>query len=269
MQISVGRCVAVLFMPAVLAAQPAPPSKRDADVLIAAARQHALAYNRALIDFLCTQVTTRYSAKTQNGQSPEWKPVDTLTIRVSYFKQKEDYRVVMVNGKKTNKTLDQIGGHRTEGEFGSILSQIFAPSSKTEFKWQRWSAGDKPLAVFSFRIDREHSNFVTNARRFLHSGSYTWGAVGEVEVDPATRQVVQLTLHSAQMPDDSPARDVAISISYAMQNVGDTDYLLPVKSESQVTIWGQTVKAESHFKDYQKFAADTDIKFDTAPADKP
>jgi hypothetical protein len=91
------------------------------------------------------------------------------------------------------------------------------------------------------------------------------GAEGEAEIDPETRQVVKLSVHSADMPAESPSRDVQIVIVYGKQKIGDAEFLLPVRSESRVTIWGQTVKAESQFKDYQKFSADTDIKFEPAP----
>jgi hypothetical protein len=159
-------------------AQTVPPVQEQ-EGLIAAVRQNALDYNHGLADFLCTQVTRRYSSKPVNGQAPDWKQVDTLTMRVSYFQQKEDYRVVKVNDKAVNKSFEQVGGHRTEGEFGSILQGVFAAKSKAKFKWERGASEDgRPVAVYSYRIERKNSTFVTNVRRLLRYGSYTWGAGG-------------------------------------------------------------------------------------------
>src|SRR5215472_1331903 len=87
-----------------------PPSAEQREEMIAEVRQKALAYSESLPNFLCTQLTRRYSAPATGSAEPAWTLHDSLTIRLSYFGQKEDYRVVQVNGKPTNKALGQVGG---------------------------------------------------------------------------------------------------------------------------------------------------------------
>lgn len=106
--------------------------------MIAESRQRALAYTKSLPDFLCTEVTRRYSAPSDRGLEPSWKLLDTLTVRVSYFDQKEAYRVVRINDKPADKDLAKVGGWATRGDFGSMLRGVFDPKSEARFEWERW-----------------------------------------------------------------------------------------------------------------------------------
>lgn len=245
-----------------------PPSAQEQAALIAKVRERALDYSRSLSDFLCTQVTRRYSAKPENAkdasQPPSWKLVDTVTIRVSYFKQKEDYRVVKVDEKPVNKSLNQVGGHWTEGEFGSFLDGVFVPRNNAQFNWARWSTiNSNPAAVLSFRIEQANSTFETTARRMLHVEKFNWGVEGELAVDPATGQALTVAFHAIDIPPQRPLKELRVFIAYGYRKIGDVEFLLPVRSESLIDIYGRLVKAETEFSDYRKFSSDSDIKFET------
>src|SRR5262249_40862599 len=88
-----------------------PPQARNLDDV----RAYALSYSRRLPDFICTQVTRRYAAppvgsKYSRGDTqPRWQSLDTLQIRLSYFDQKEDYKLVMVNNTVTNQDYSKVG----------------------------------------------------------------------------------------------------------------------------------------------------------------
>jgi hypothetical protein len=239
-----------------------PPSPEQREAMIAEVRQKALAYTKSLPDFLCTQVTHRYSARVKAGTDPDWTLHDTLTIRLSYFEEKEDYRVIQVNGKPTAKTLGQVGGWTAKGDFGSMLRGVFAAKSETQFEWQRWdSLNGRPAAVLAYRIERAHSQFHSTGQRFLHTVRANWGASGLVFADADTRQVVRLTVDSAEMPPGSPTKEVHIVLEYAYQKIGDREFLLPSQSTSLMTVQDQRMRLDSRFTAYQKFSADTEIKY--------
>jgi hypothetical protein len=69
-----------------------PPSSEEQAEIISEARDYALNFSKTLPDFICTQVTRRYGAPAPGtryggaaGSDPTWYPIDTLTLKLSYF----------------------------------------------------------------------------------------------------------------------------------------------------------------------------------------
>lgn len=246
-----------------------PPSSEEQAALIAETRGLALAYTRSLPDFLCTEVTRRYSAPAGQSPEPAWKLLDTLTIRLTYFDRKEAYQVFRVNDKPADKNLSKMGGWTTKGDFGSMLLGVFEPKAEAQFTWERWDAWkDRRVAVFAWRIERKHSGFTSTAHAFIKTVRANWGAKGLVHIDAETRQVLSLTIDSMDMPAESPTRDVHIVLDYGFQKIGDSNYLLPAHSLTVTTVkTGKVVeKSDSEFVDYKKFSTDTKIQFGSGEA---
>ena len=240
------------------------PSAEEQAALIAETRARALAYNKKLPDFLCTQITRRSSAPVVRGADPAWKLLDTLTIRLSYFNQKEDYRVVRINDKPANRNLAGIGGWTTQGDFGSMLQSVFEEKSEAQFAWQRWYTWNgRRTAVLTWHIERPHSQFVSNSHYLFKTSHVNWAASGLVQVDAETRQVLHLTIDSVDMPRESPTQEVHLVLDYAFQKIGDSDYLLPAHSLTTIVVkqGKMAEKSDSEFTEYRKFATDTRIQF--------
>jgi hypothetical protein len=83
-----------------------------------------------------------------------------------------------------------------------------------------------------------------------------------LDVDAETGQVLTVRLHAVEIPPDRPLKEFALSIAYEKQKIGDAEYLLPVRSESRINIYGLLVKAETEFKEYRKFSAASEITFE-------
>src|SRR5260370_38965158 len=101
-----------------MAAGPAPaadqkPSEEEEARLLEQVRETALNYTRSLPDFICTQVVKRYLDS--NGRD-RWTPTDTLTVKLSYFGQKEDYKLLSIDNKPTNLEYLKAGGASSKGE---------------------------------------------------------------------------------------------------------------------------------------------------------
>ena len=70
------------------------------------------------------------------------------------FDHREKYVVTMVNGVPvTNRDHEKLGGATSEGEFGSMLYDIFNPATEAAFHWEKWATwrGHR-MHVYSFEV---------------------------------------------------------------------------------------------------------------------
>src|SRR5580704_6803457 len=126
-----------LHKPPVNPLQTAPPPPEDEQTRVwEAARANSLNYVQSLPDFICTQIVRRY---TDPRDRDDWKLSDTLLIKLSFFGHKEDYKLISINGRPTNRSYREASGAVSEGEFGSILIQIFSKGSNSTFQWDHWT----------------------------------------------------------------------------------------------------------------------------------
>src|ERR1039457_2272000 len=96
------------------------------------------------------------SSALQEAQPPAPKPVyvpprppsseqqarllDVLTARLSYFNQKEDYKLLSKNGRVvTDVSYASVGGAFSMGDFGTDMRDIFDPARHASFAWERWA----------------------------------------------------------------------------------------------------------------------------------
>ena len=85
----------------------------------------------------------------------DWLKYDEVKTRVSYVDQHENYELISVNNKVTDKHFDDIGGATSTGEFGSILAEIFSPDTAAEFHWARHALlRGRGVWVFSLRVPK-------------------------------------------------------------------------------------------------------------------
>jgi hypothetical protein len=240
----------------------APPSSEEQAALVAEVRRLALDYSQSLPNFLCTQITRRSAAPVRPGGEPSWKLQDTLTIQLSFFEQKESYRVVKVNGKAVDKPLEDLPGFKVKSDFGSMTKDIFEPASETHFDWDHpgvWNG--RPSVVLSFRMEPPHS---VMSGKYKQNGTpvpFVLGCKGQIEVDWETRQVVGVTAESVD-PPGSAVRDLRIAIRYGRQKIGNRDVLLPLDSVTTVSFWGKRSRTENRFTGYRMYSADSAISFD-------
>ena len=81
----------------------------------------------------------RYLDLAHLTQRVSWRWLDTLTIKLGYFDQREDHTLVLVNGKPSGKSYTDLGGAISAGEFALMQSQIFDPASQAVFTWKKWN----------------------------------------------------------------------------------------------------------------------------------
>lgn len=236
-----------------------PPDSIEQGKILEEARQYALSYTKQMPNFLCVQVIRR---DVDPRGTDSWYHIDTITARLSYFEGHEDYKVVLVNSQPVNDLpLERLGGTISEGEFVSMMKDIFSPESQTRFDWERWATlRGKRNYVFSYDIDQEHSRYRILADRTLQIVTPYRGLVF---IDTETKMITRLTLNAYDIPITFPVRDVKTVLDYDFTKIGDSDYMLPLKAVVIAHRANQATKNDSEFRLYRKFGTETSIKFDT------
>ena len=246
---------------------PPPPSEEEQPWIIESKpREYALNYTAKLPDFICNQVTHRYSDPTGRES---WRKEDEILERLSYYEHHEDYKVVMRNNQPVSISHDKLGGSVTSsGEFGSIMDGVFEPRTDTEFKWARLTTWDRRLTyVFSYHVEKGRSNYhmtVALDPKSTDNVSATPAYHGEVFIDKQNLTVMKLTLETEDLPADFPVKQAKLVLTYDKTKIGEYEFVLP--HQAVLTSRGTAnylTKNNIDFVMYRKFGADTDIKFDT------
>jgi|ERR1017187_539369 hypothetical protein len=235
------------------------PTPDQTAAAIEISRNVALAYARSLPDFVCTQLVHRYLDATHRGF---WRSLDTLTIKLSYFEQKEDHKLVLIDGMPSQKSYIDLLGAVTTGEFGSILQQIFDPDSQAVFTWEKWTkVGARRAAIYLFHVDGPHSRFGLSFRLSSGATQAIVGLRGTVEVDRETGEVLRLTYAADAIPKTYPIRLSTTAVNYDLADVGGRKYLLPASSEIEMRSVDMWARNHTDFREYRKFSADSTIRF--------
>jgi hypothetical protein len=252
-----------------------PPSSLEQAAVIDDMRSYALSYSKNLPDFICTQVTRRYGAAkpgTRYGGSPGGEPyyqqLDTLQIRLSYFEQKEQYKVILANNTVVNKDYNEVGGSKSFGDFGSMMREIFQPSSQARFEWDHWGTlRGKRVMAFGYHIAQLNSQY----RITVDEGktSIVTAYRGLVEVDPETHVIMRLTTEALDIPEGFPVKSVNTVLDYDYTDLSGHPFLLPMKARVDASFSDSLQRIDEEFRLYRKYSASTEITFDsdtTTPA---
>lgn len=243
-----------------------PPSPEDQKRIIEEARTYALSYTKRLPDFICLQLTRRYVDPT--GLEMDWMKYDEIKTRLSYFEQKEDYKVISVNEQLTNRSFESLGGTTSTGEFGSMLAELLAPETMAEFSWDRHSVvGGRKAYVFRFRVQQERSHWhISYQRQQDIISAYT----GLLYIDKVTSMVLRLSMVTEGMPRDFPVNEARSTLEYGFTGIAGREYLLPRRATVRMREAKVLTRNEVEFRLYRKFSAEASIAFEAdAAAAKP
>jgi hypothetical protein len=241
-------------------AQPLEPEQAS---LLEKAREAALQYSASLPDFLCTEVVRRRQDPLGNRR---FVSMDTLTVKLSYFDHKEDYKLMEVDGKPTLLEYQSVGGAVSTGEFGTRLYSLFHPRSHGEFRWKGWTTLRKRrVARFSYRIARENSIYrIQYGPVPVGPNSIVVPYHGEVYVDEETHMALRLT-QQAEIPYGFPIDSNDSTVDYEFAAVGGKQYLLPSHAYVKTRNGRNVAENNVEFREYRKFQSETTITFDPPP----
>jgi hypothetical protein len=242
--------------PVHLAADLGAPGVAEQRKLWEEATVNALSYAGRLPNFRCNRETHRLIAPVKNAE--RFSETDNFVEEMTWERPKESYRTLEMNGIKSSMQRDGLKGVHSRGEFGSMLKSIFAPEAAAEYKWAgRAMTGGVLCDVFDVDVPAQHSNFVLtfNLRQEIA------GFHGRVFLDEDSGLVRRILLQGGGLPKDFGLQSPTFSLEYGMVRIGGEDHLLPLRSVLQVRQGKHVVRNETQFRDYRKFDASSDIKF--------
>lgn len=244
--------------------EPAPELERPVekaqaeDPAIARAREVAMDFHGTLPNFLCQQMTTRYQSENPRDG---WQPLDVVSADVTYEDGKESYKNIKIGNKSVNKSMDEIGGSRSTGEFASILADLFSPYTAAAFKpYGTETISGRDAKVFKFTVEREHSHWRIVGPSQLYYPAYK----GTIWIDKETGRVLRLEQQSVKMPKLFPFDTIETAADYSYVRLTTTQsFLLPVDAEVLACVRGSSTCTRNRieFRNYRKFGAESSIEF--------
>ncbi|HXJ39024.1 MAG TPA: hypothetical protein VNH18_07085 [Bryobacteraceae bacterium] len=241
--------------------EPPPPPSDEQQKILADVREYALSYTKLLPDFICLQLTRRsVDTHYQPGSMGAWTPADRIVEKLSYFDQKEKYEAITVNENPMyGKTWESLGGSISRGEFGSLLRDVFEESTAADFEWDHWGRLRNRLCyVFKYHVSTGRSRYSVDYERKQQAVP---GYHGLIYVEKGPNVITRLTIEP-EMPSGFPVQEIHQTIDYNYVDISGRQYLLPLYSQVQSRAGRFGSRNEIEFRRYQKYAADTSIKFD-------
>jgi hypothetical protein len=248
---------------------PPAPNAIEQAAIIDEVREYALNYSKSLPNFLSTQVVRRYQAgapgSRYNSRSsePSWVQVDLLTLRLSYFDQKEEYKLILHNNSPTTQDYKSVGGATSTGEFGSLLRDIFEPRTHARFEWDGWARlRDQLVMAFHYSVEQANSQWGIEYEKKEHIvPAYS----GRILIDKDTHVVMRVTLNADNIPASFPVKMATTILDYDYMDISGHQFLLPLKSETQMSADGVLSRNDTEFRLYRKYSAEAEIKYDITP----
>jgi hypothetical protein len=257
---------------------PPAPNAIEQAAIMEEVREYALNYSKSLPNFLSTQVVRRYQANApgnrynSNSSEPSWVQVDLLTLRLSYFDQKEEYKLILHNNSPTSQDYKSVGGATSTGEFGSLLRDIFEPKTHARFEWDGWARlgrlGPEHELVMAFHYSVEQANSQWGIE-YEHKDHIVPAYSGRILIDKDTHLVMRVTLNADNIPATFPVKMATTILDYDYVDISGHPFLLPLKSETQMSADGVLSRNDTEFRLYRKYSAEAEIKYDITPDELP
>ncbi|MFN8006407.1 MAG: hypothetical protein U0V70_05170 [Terriglobia bacterium] len=232
------------------------PDERSWPDFLEKVRDKALDYSDELPNFICTQVTTRYEREFPGS----WRQVDNFVAELTYFDQKENYKLISVADRPaTGTSIESLRGSWSSGEFGTTLLALFHPQTNAKFNLEETEPINGHTTVrISYQVPKETStNSITYNKQRKIIAPYR----GRCWIDPESFKVVRLEEKSFDIPADFPITRAERLIDYELQTIAGQKYWLPSQAE-MVMVEGAInhyVRNVIQFKKYRKYEAEVKI----------
>jgi hypothetical protein len=226
------------------------------DEQIQRSKDWAETFTQGLPNYICQQVTTRYQ---EESRSAGWTPIDVVTAKIVFENGHEDYRDITVGGKRTNKSIMEIGGSTSTGEFAGYLHSLFIGNRATFKFYQSTSVTSTPAAIYDFTVPLKRSDWTIIVGGQSLRPQYS----GSVWLEKSSGQVRRIEFQGDKIPKDFPYDSVQTAVDYQAIRLGTSMFLLPVHAENIACRRGTSIctKNEIDFRDYHKYSGESTIVY--------
>jgi hypothetical protein len=237
----------------------APSANAPVDTRVAfiqKAQEAASGFLGGLPNYVCQQQTTRYVTE---GNTKSWHAVDVISVDVVYEGGREKYEHLAINGKASKKPPEESGAWST-GEFGTVLADLFSPSTAARFKYKNTARiAGFDASVYDFSVERSHSHWKVYYRSQFIYPAYR----GTIWLDSKTARTLRIEMQAVDIPKEFLADTTESAVDYELVSLGAEKFLLPVHSEVLSCQRGTSVcdKNVIEFRNYHKFTGESKILF--------
>ena len=227
------------------------------DALIVRTKEWAQTFNQGLPNFLCEQESKTRSY--EQSRSAGWTAADVVTAKVLYDNGHEEYKDITVGGKRTNKSMMEIGGSTSTGEFASTLLSLL-DGNRAQFKfYQSTHLANEPASIYDFKVALPASAWTIMVGSQALMPAYS----GSVWIDKNSAQIRRIEMQADNIPKDFPDDSIQMAVDYEPVRLGNSMYLLPVHAENLACQRGSSIcsKNEIDFRNYHKYAGESTIEY--------
>ncbi len=244
------------------------PPVAESQALLQKTRAASLEAADRMPDFVVKQLITRAYAQ---GTTRGWRVRDRLSVAVSYrVSGGEQFKLLTLNGLPTGTAgakepeergdYSDAGGSSSTGEFVTLLAQLFADETKTEFKpVDTDTLGGRRTLVYEYKVEQPNSKM---SLTYNKTQSVVVGSRGRVWIDRENNRVLRIESISTDIPQDFPITATQRMIDYDWVTIAEQKYLLPSRAVLEMTARekGQVFQTRNdiRFRNYQKYG--TEIK---------
>jgi hypothetical protein len=252
---------------------PPPDSVRQQEIL-SRIKDYALSYTKNLPNFICVEVIRRY---VDPMSADRYQSIGNVLARVSYNQGQESYKVYSVNGHVEDTTIDRAaagGGAISQGEFGSMMREIFEERSGATFNWDRWATlRGRRMAVFNYAIGSGRSGYSISYSSGPGDEQRIYTAYrGLIYADQDTGEISRITFEATDIPSTFPVKQATEILDYDLVDINGQQYVTPRAAKLYMSAGREKTKNELEFRNYRKFGTESAITYEvdpTAPAPPP
>src|SRR3954471_23240339 len=253
------------------AAEIPPPDSVRQQHILSQIKEYALSYTKNLPNFICVEVIRRYVDPTS---ADHFQSIGNVLARVSYNQGQESYKVYSVNGHIEDTTIDRAaagGGAISQGEFGSMMREIFEEKSEATFGWDHWATlRGRRMAVFNYEIGSGRSGYSISYSSGPSDEQRIYTAYrGLIYADQDTGEIARITFEAIDIPQGFPVRQAREILDYDLVDINGQQYVTPQSAKLYMTAGREKSKNELEFRNYRKFGTESAITYEMDPTAPP
>src|SRR5436305_301020 len=232
---------------------PPPDSVRQQQILNQI-KDYALSYTKNLPNFICVEVIRRY---VDPMNADHYRSIGNVLARVSYNQGQESYKVYSVNGHVEDTTIDRAaagGGAISQGEFGSMMREIFEDKSEATFNWDHWATlRGRRMAVFNYSIGSGRSGYSISYSSGPGDDQRIYTAYrGLIYADQDTGEISRITFEAVDIPQSFPVRQATEILDYDLVDINGQQYVTPRSAKLYMSAGREKTKHEREVRTYRE-----------------
>lgn len=177
-----------------------------------------------LPDFFATRETQHFESVQSSVADAPLHFVGSSSLVVTY----RDGREVR-EAPSQNRQVRAVTGLTSTGEFGPILSIVLGDALRGQLHWGYWEQSPTPIAVFRYSVPQEESRYTVTFPYGAQMVTLEPAYHGEIALDPATGEILRLTLIS-DLPIRYRQAQAAMMVEYAPVAIGNNSFICPIEA---------------------------------------